>query len=528
MSGKIAVDFGTSNTLVAAWDETRRDARPILIPDYSFSLSAGTASIPLIPSLIHYTPDRRQWIGAQVIDRGLYSSERTFRWMKRYISNRTPTRLTLDGVERTPLSAAGDFLNAVLFFARQELSSPDEEVAFSVPVETFEHYENWLTELADRCGFHRFRLIDEPSAAALGYDAHIQPGSVYMIFDFGGGTMHASVILIEQEESASVGRRCRVLGKAGRDIGGSTLDQWLYQQSLQSAHLHPHDPEVRQASRNILVACEKIKEKLSFDDFASQEINLSDGKNFHIEWTRSRFEDLMDRNGLFLEINRMIRSAINQAHEKGYSEEAIQSVLVVGGSAQVPAVQRLLRQNFGSEKVLVDRPLDAVVRGAAAFVAGVDFYDHIQHDYAIRYLDPASGEYRYRALVAHGTPYPTPGPVARLAVKPSYDGQTDLGLAIFEMAAQNKAESQPYELVFDQTGAARIVQITPEELEQRSYFWLNEKSPTFLHADPPAARGEARFEVEFSIDSNKRLLLTARDLRTRRLLYKDYPVVKLV
>ena len=36
-------------------------------------------------------------------------------------------------------------------------------------------------------------------------------------------------------------------------------------------------------------------------------------------------------------------------------------------------------------------------------------------------------------------------------------------------------------------------------------FWMNEHQPTFLTAEPPAQRGEARFEVEFSIDENKRL-----------------------
>ena len=45
--------------------------------------------------------------------------------------------------------------------------------------------------------------------------------------------------------------------------------------------------------------------------------------------------------------------------------------------------------------------------GAAAFVSGVDFYDHIQHDYAIRHVAPTSQEYEYRTLVASGTEYPT-------------------------------------------------------------------------------------------------------------------------
>jgi hypothetical protein len=72
-----------------------------------------------------------------------------------------------------------------------------------------------------------------------------------------------------------------------------------------------------------------------------------------------------------------------------------------------------------------------------------------------------------------------------------------------------------------------VVQVTADEEERRSHFWVNEHSPTFLPADPPARQGEARFEVEFGIDANKRLLVTARDLRTGRLTHRDYPVVKL-
>ena len=56
---------------------------------------------------------------------------------------------------------------------------------------------------------------------------------------------------------------------------------------------------------------------------------------------------------------------------------------------------------------------------------------------------------------------------------------------------------------------------------------MNEQNPTFLIAEPPAEQGEARFEVEFNIDANKRLTLTARELTTGSLALKNYPVVKL-
>jgi hypothetical protein len=175
---------------------------------------------------------------------------------------------------------------------------------------------------------------------------------------------------------------------------------------------------------------------------------------------------------------------------------------------------------------MFDRPLDAVARGAAAFIAGVDFYDHIQHDYAIRYVNPQKGVYEYRVIVEKGTSYPTPEPVTRLSVKSSFDGQSQLRLAIYEMGEQ-KTQVSPVELVFDPTGAARILPVTPQEVQDRSLFWMNEHNPTFLVADPPGKQGEARFEVEFRIDPNKRLTITAQDLLSGQLALKDHPVIRL-
>jgi molecular chaperone DnaK (HSP70) len=529
MPGRLAVDFGTSNTVVALWDEQRSQGVPLHLPEFGVLQQQGGETISLIPSLIHYDTDNRTWIGSQVAQRGLRQSPRTFRWMKRYISHRSPNKVKIDGRDVTPYTAGQDFLSRVLVFAAQEVGFQDEEVALSVPVEAFEHYENWLISVAENAGMPRFRLIDEPSAAALGYGAHIQPGSVYLLFDFGGGTMHAAVVLIEESETAGGGRRCRVLGKAGRDIGGTTVDQWIFQETLRLNHRLDSDDDVRRISTALLVECERVKEQLSFSEQASLSVvNPDTGTAMEAEFTRASFEDLLDRHDLFTDILQTIRSAINAATERGYDEKAIQSALMVGGSSQIPAVQRALRQFFGRDRVMFHRPLDAVARGAAAFVAGVDFFDHIQHDYAIRFVDPQKGKYDYRTIISRGTPYPSLEPVARLAIKASHDEQKQLGLAIFELGEQRQRTSgQPVELVFDPSGAARITPLTVQEQEKRSLFWMNEKNQTFLSANPPARRGEARFEVEFQIDENKRLTITARDLQSGLLTHKNYPVVKL-
>jgi|SRR5579884_3050832 len=530
MPGRLAVDFGTSNTVLATWDEETGQGVPLAVPDFGQPLHYRRGNhretISVVPSLIHYAADGRRWLGKQVQERGLYDSPQTFRWMKRYIARRSPWKVRAAGRAIGHAEAGRDFLAGILSAVAQEREI-DEEVAFTVPVEAFEDYADWLTRTAADGGLPHFRLIDEPSAAALGYGVGIRPNDVYLIFDFGGGTLDVSIVLIEEDAALAHSRRCRVLGKAGADLGGATIDGILFEEVLRQNGRDDADEAVRQASRSLLVACEEAKEQLSFDAEAHVNTALSDGSRLVTTLTRARFEELLDEHGVFPGLDRTLRRALAGAEEHGYGEDTIKAVLMVGGSSLIPSVQQIVNRIFGRPRVQLDRPLDAIARGAAAFVAGVDFFDHIQHDYAIRHIDPAKGGYEYRLLVQRGTPYPSRAPVARLIVKASHDGQQDLGLAIFEMGQANRAGESAVELIFDPSGAARVRQVTAEERDERSRFWVNEHCPTFLHAKPPAVRGEGRFEVEFGIDANKRLLVTARDLKTGRVLYRDHPVVKL-
>jgi molecular chaperone DnaK len=526
MSGRLAIDFGTSNTVLAVWSEEQQIGITHHIPDYGQLYTQGESKVSLIPSLIHYDSNQRRWLGNQVLQRNLEKSDRTFRWIKRYIANRSPVKRRIDQRQIPYTEAGQDFLSTVLLFATTELNITDEEIAFTVPVESFEHYEAWLGEVAQQAGIRRFRLIDEPSAAALGYGAHIQPGDVYLIFDFGGGTLDVAVVLIEDEESQS-GRRCRVLGKSGVDLGGTNLDQLLFLEVLNQSGYTDSDETIRRLSGALLVECEQAKIRLSSRDRA--EISVLDpntGTVIGADISRSRFEELMDENEVFSQLDQTIRRSLNQARERGYQEENIKSVLLVGGSSQIPSIQRTIRQIFGKDRVLLDRPLDAVARGAAAFISGIDFYDHIQHDYAIRFFNRQTQKYDYKTLVPRGTPYPTTGAIANLTIKATHEGQERLGMALFEVS-EARRRSNSVELVFDPSGAARMVDVSPDEEERRTYFWLNEDSPTFLQTKTPSKSGDPCFRVEFSIDDNKRLLMTTRDLKTLQITHKDYPVVKL-
>jgi molecular chaperone DnaK (HSP70) len=341
--------------------------------------------------------------------------------------------------------------------------------------------------------------------------------------------LDVAVVLIEEEDAAAAGRRCRVLGKAGADVGGMTIDQWLFQEILRRHDRSDADDDVRDISNVLLVECERAKERLSEHERADVSVMHPDtGMVLSAEFTRGQFEELLDQHDAFARIDQTIRRALNTAREKGYTEDHVKAVLMVGGSSLIPSVQRTVQRIFGRERVRLENPLDAVARGAAAFVAGVDFYDHIQHEYAIRYVNPQKGDYDYRIVVQRGTPYPSQESVVRLTIKATYDGQTQLGIAIFEVGERRQhSRDQPVELVFDPSGAARMMRLAPDDEDRRTYFWMNEHSPTFLTAEPPGRQGEARFEVAFGIDGNKRLLITARDMQTQRVTHRDYPVVKL-
>jgi len=531
MPGRLAVDFGTSNTVLALWDPDLKEASAYAPAAYRSLYPQGDGTTAVVPSLIHYGENQRQWLGQQVLQRNLFKHPHTLRWAKRYIGRGGTSRGRRIGDRQVSFHQAGqDFLTGLLLLAREDLGLAEEEIALTVPVDSYEHYAAWLGEVATAAGLPRYRLIDEASAAALGYGAHIQPGDCYLVFDFGGGTLDIAVVLIEAEDNAVAGRRCRILAKAGAEIGGISLDQLLFQDLLLQTGRQDTDPLIQTLSGAILAECEQVKIQLTSKTEAA--ITLLDpdtGQVLEANWSRSRFEELMDGADLIGAIDRLIRQALNRARDRGYGEDQIKSVLLVGGSSQIPVVRTTLARIFGRDRLFADRPIDAVARGAAAFVGGVDFYDHIQHSYAIRHRDPKTGHWNYRPLVEAGSPYPSPEPIAELTVKASYDGQEQLGLAIFELGEQVRSSNSaaPTELVFDPAGGARILAVSANEQERRSHFWMNEIAPTFLTPSQPVKAAQPAFRISFGIDGNKRLLLTAREIATGRLLYSDYPVIQL-
>ncbi len=155
----------------------------------------------------------------------LLSSPLTFRWMKRYISLRSPYSIRAAGERISAQKAAEDFLNLLQIMVSEKYKFDSEEITLSVPLEAFEHYENWLISLAGGNEAKRIRIIDEASAAAADMGKRVHPGEAFLLFDFGGSTMQTVVTVVpgsglSEEKSRQI---LQNIGEAGCGIGGAVL-----------------------------------------------------------------------------------------------------------------------------------------------------------------------------------------------------------------------------------------------------------------------------------------------------------------
>lgn len=531
MTTRIGIDFGTANTVVAEWNESLGRGEPIPLSGLDL-MRDGAVGVTqrVIPSLIMFDADGPK-IGAQVAaEADLADDPRVFRSTKSVISGRVvdvPRDLGFAKVSNR--EAATRFLSDVMANALL-VTGPDVEIVATAPVEAFDTYRDWLVrEVSDEVAGTRIRVVDEATAAAVGYSSRMQPGDSFLVFDFGAGTLDVSVVIVDEPGHVAAGAGVRAVSKAGADIGGDQIDLLLTQHILEPLRLPTGDTNwLNQVTRRTLLSAERAKAKLTRDQSAIIEIPIGGTDPLQKEVTRAEFETLLRDSGVIRKVNSALHSALNRAAAKGVNADDLSNVFMVGGSSLIPAVRNVLLDLFPSDIVHLDRPLEAVASGAAGIAGGVELMDHIQHDYAIRHVNPASGVYEYSVIVSAGTEYPTVEPVAIHTIRATRDGQRHLGLAVFELAhATYQQSSGDLEIMFDAQGGARAVTVTPQSKQEKTRLWLNEDSPTFLEANPPGKVNEDRFRLEFRIDAQKRLTVSAFDLERRDWVLQELPVVRL-
>ncbi|WP_310425801.1 Hsp70 family protein, partial [Chamaesiphon sp. VAR_48_metabat_135_sub] len=245
----IAIDFGTSNTVISRWNAATQTAETVTLPGLSL---VGGMNPALIPSLVYVEDGSTDLalIGQMVRDRGLdlQGDNRYFRGFKRGIGADIQGFLPeLDGVSMTFERVGELFLTGIIKQLKQSLDV-GESLVLTVPVDSFEVYRRWLSGVCATLPVEQVRLIDEPTAAALGYG--MTAAETLLVVDFGGGTLDLSLVQLTKqvqqgktplgfllkwgdkslEAATQQPQLARVIAKAGQNLEGADIDNWVAQE----------------------------------------------------------------------------------------------------------------------------------------------------------------------------------------------------------------------------------------------------------------------------------------------------------
>ena len=381
MGQKIAIDFGTTNSVVAVWHENDETGEVVHVPEVSDTTVPERP--PIVPSLVYVNDAKSKTvtIGQAVRDNHYdrQQDNRLFRNFKRgIVSSPAPEPRLIDGVEFADRDAGKNFVKSVL----QSLpfkNSDIEQLVLTAPVASFEGYLSWLNEVIDEISLEKIRVVDESTAAALGY-AVTKPAAIVLVFDFGGGTLDLSLVQLPEHKEKQGGflRKlmgnnephksvARVIAKEGRIIGGSDIDQWLLTYVLQQTGLNQETLGKMYAP--VLTLCEKAKIELSTEQAVDIAFEIED-KAYSLNLTREKLEEILEQNGFYDALRRVVDKVMHVARQKGIFREDIHYVLMVGGTSLMPSVQRTLGKYFTDMAVRADKPFTAVAEGALQVAAG--------------------------------------------------------------------------------------------------------------------------------------------------------------
>jgi molecular chaperone DnaK (HSP70) len=485
--------------------------------------------VPLVPSLIHYKDDGAILIGEEVVAHDQVNSPATAQWMRQYISMNSPVQIpSAQGTLVSYREAGTAFLTTLLAASRGMQAWNGTGIVFGIPMNADEQYTDWIRNTAIAAGINTVHLIDEAAAAVLGYGQPLEPGAIFLIIELCEGSCAVKMVTRREQSLSPDSIHMQVLG-AAEDAGSSTnIDFFIARDVLLRTRLGENDVRVRRVSARLLYESGLAREQLLAGTGTTVRVHDPvSGLVITAALSGSDLERILQESGFFVRLDMLIERACAAARVHGYQKDQIAAVLMTGTWSAIPCVQDAVRQRFGIKRVHCDHPVDAVARGAATYTPGAMVTDRINNDYAIRYWDPVAQEHRYRFLVQAGARYPSAGQVARFVISAAYDGQTQLGIPLFEITRERKDSHPGIELVSDANGGMRLAGPAPDALIKSRHSWVNEREPTFLYASPPAKKGEPRFELTFTVDEMRNLCVTARDMITGTLAKQDTPVFRL-
>lgn len=390
--GIYGIDLGTTYSVVGFIDETGRPA-----------VSRNSDGQDTTPSVVYFESAENIVVGRVAKETAGVFPDQVVSLIKREMGDRE-WRREFFGKEYTPPSVSALILSALARDAEAATGRPVNEVVITVPA-YFGLLEKDATKSAGEiAGLKVIGIVPEPVAAALHYGVTgSADGTTFLVYDLGGGTFDISLIRMTDTsvEVLAVGGNHR-LGGADWDekLFDHLLDQLTQQWGDDSAR---DDEQELQELRNIT---EQTKKDLSKAE-SKKIIRRYSGTSASVTVTRQQFEEMTAE--LLEETIRITRQTLDEAEQRypGIRDQ-ISELLLVGGSARMPAVAGRLRKEFRWEPRLTDPDL-AVAKGAALYAAGQ----------TVRFVEPgdAADDTAGSGAGRHGTGLGYSGPVTDEAVQ---------------------------------------------------------------------------------------------------------------
>ncbi len=513
----VGIDLGTTNSLVAICDAKG----PRILPDDS-----GRA---LAPSVVRYEADGTTVVGFEARAHAAEFPGTTIASVKRLMGRsradaaadlRFLSYDVIEGEHRTarirlpgegegrvvsPQEVSAVILKALREQASRRLGEPVTQAVITVPA-YFDDSQRQATRDAGRiAGLDVVRIVPEPTAAALAYGLGLDRAggkaapSMVAVFDLGGGTFDVSILKLVQTGAGDSTRDIfQVLATSGdTHLGGDDVDHMLVEVFAREIEAEARRAaptaavsEVRglsaSARQALTAAAERAKCELSERETATVAVQ-ADHVLYRRTIGRGELEGLIaawvDRAVGICE--RAVRDAARQLDVT--PEEAkrkLDAVVMVGGSTRIPLVRKRVGEFFGLPPYTALDP-DQVVALGAAVQAGI-----------------LSGVVKGALL---------------LDVIPLSLGIETAGGAVAKLIFRNSTvPARATEMFSTQVDGQTSIKLQVLQGEREMVEDCRSLGTFHLRGLPPMPAGIPQVEVEFLVDANGVLNVSAHERRSGR------------